>query len=230
MVCQDGFITSHAVENIELLEDEKVKAFVGEYEPEEYLLNAGHPLAVGPYGVPAYYMESKRSQAQGMINAKAVALDVAKEFAEISGRSYGLFEEYKLDDADFALVIIGSSAGTAKDAVDKLREQGIKAGILKIRLYRPFPAAEIAAALKNVKVLAVMDRAEGMSSQGGPLGYDVKAALYDAGANVKTLNYIYGLGGRDVTVESLTEFLNDLQEVDKTGNIGDTYRYLSVRD
>ena len=230
MVCQDGFITSHAVENIELLEDEKVKAFVGEYEPEEYLLNAGTPLAVGPYGTPAYYMEAKRAQAQAMINAKDVALEVAKEFAEVSGRSYGLFEEYKLDDADFALVIIGSSAGTAKDAVDKLREQGIKAGILKIRLYRPFPAAEIAAALKNVKVLAVMDRAEGMSSQGGPLGYDVKAALYDAGANVKTLNYIYGLGGRDVTVESLTEVFNDLQEVDKTGNIGDTYRYLSVRD
>ena len=227
MVCQDGFITSHAVENIELLEDEKVKAFVGEYEPEEYLLNAGHPLAVGPYGVPAYYMESKRSQAQGMINAKAVALDVAKEFAEISGRSYGLFEEYKLDDADYALVIIGSSAGTAKDVVDNLREQGIKAGLLKVRVFRPFPGEEIAKALSKVKSVAILDKADSLNGQGGALYEDVVAGMYNEKLSIPAVNYIYGIGGRDTTVKEIKSVFEDLSKLEE--KVENPYRYLGLR-
>lgn len=150
MICQDGFITSHAVENIELLEDDIVKTFVGEYEPEHYLLKDNEPFAVGPYAVTNYVMEAKRAQMQGLRNAKQVTLDVAKEFEQISGRSYGLFEEYRMEDADYAMVIIGSAAGTGKDTVDMLRKQGVRAGLLKIRLFRPFPAEEIAEALKNV--------------------------------------------------------------------------------
>ena len=161
MVCQDGFITSHAVENINLIEDSLVKDFVGEYTPENYLLNAKRPMSTGAYDVTSYYMEHKRQQAQAMKNAKRVALEVAKDFEKISGRSYGLFEEYKLDDADYAIVIINSAAGTAKDAIDKMRAEGKKVGLLKIRLFRPFPAEEIREALKNVKVLAVMDRRVG---------------------------------------------------------------------
>ncbi len=230
MICQDGFITSHAVENINLLEDKEVKDFVGEYNPQEYLLNQDHSMAVGPYDIPAYYMEHKKQQAVAMENAKQVILDVAAEFEKISGRKYGLFETYKLDDAECAIVIINSAAGTAKDAVDKLRAEGKKVGLLKIRVFRPFPAKEIAEALKNVKVLAVMDRCEGFSSQGGPLGAEVKSALYTAGSTAKVVDYIYGIGGRDVRVENIEEVYGALFDILATGNIGETYRYLSLRD
>lgn len=170
MICQDGFITSHAVENIELLDDAEVKNFVGEYEPENYLLNPECPMAVGPYSVTDFYMEAKRNQAEAMKHVDAVVLDVAKDFAKLSGREYGLFESYRLEDADRAIVMIGSAAGTAKDAIDQLRDQGEKVGLLKIRLYRPFPGEAIAEALKNVKAVAVMDRAEGYSNQEALLG------------------------------------------------------------
>lgn len=229
MICQDGFITSHGVQNIELLEDDVVKNFVGEYNPESWLLNPEHPEAVGPYTNPPYYMEAKYSQLVGMNNAKKVALEVAADFEKISGRKYGLFEEYRTEDADYIMVIMGSAAGTGKDTVDNLRDQGIKAGLLKIRMFRPFPGEEIAEALKNAKVIACMDRTESYNSQDGPIGNDVKAALFNAGMAPKVLNYVYGLAGRDVTVESLASVFEDMQEVDKTGNIGDTYRYLSLR-
>ena len=198
MICQDGFITSHAVENMELLEDDDVKKFVGEYEPENYLLNPECPMAVGPYSITDYYMEAKRNQAEGMKHAEEVVLEVAKEFAEISGREYGLFEAYRMEDAEYAVVMIGSAAGTTKDAIDKLREAGEKVGLLKIRLYRPFPAEAIAQALSGVKSVAVMDRAEGYTNHGGPLGADVMSALYRARSQALAVNYIYGLGGRDV--------------------------------
>ena len=230
MVCQDGFITSHAVENINLIEDSLVKDFVGEYTPENYLLNAKRPMSTGAYDVTSYYMEHKRQQAQAMKNAKRVALEVAKDFEKISGRSYGLFEEYKLDDADYAIVIINSAAGTAKDAIDKMRAEGKKVGLLKIRLFRPFPAEEIREALKNVKVLAVMDRSQGFNAYGGPLGAEVKGALYCLEKGPKVVNYIYGLGGRDVRVENVEEVFNELEKIDNSGELGEEYRYLSVRD
>ena len=155
MICQDGFITSHAVENIELLEDDEVKNFVGEYEPENYLLNADQPMAVGPYAVSNYYMETKMAQNTAMKNAKKVILEVGEEFGRMSGREYGFFEEYRLEDAEYALVMIGSAAGTTKDAVDRLREQGMKVGLLKLRVFRPFPDEEIANALSNCKTVAI---------------------------------------------------------------------------
>lgn len=230
MVCQDGFITSHAVENIELLEDADVKAFVGDYDPEHYLLNSQERMAVGPYSVTNYYMEAKKQHAQAMANAKQVVLDVAREFAKISGREYGLFEAYRLEDADYAMVIIGSAAGTAKDAVDALREKGIKAGLLKIRLFRPFPAEEIARALFHVKAVAIMDRAESLSSQGGPLGSEVMAALYRARSQALAVNYIYGLGGRDVRVDQAQEVFEQLEKIAAAGEVTDAYRYLGLRE
>jgi pyruvate ferredoxin oxidoreductase alpha subunit len=230
MICQDGFITSHAVENITLLEDKLVKDFVGEYEPEHYLLKDGESIAYGPYAVTNYVMEARRAQMQGLRNAKKVVLDVAKDFARISGREYGYFEEYRLEDAEYAMVIIGSAAGTAKDTVDALRDQGVKAGVLKIRLFRPFPEKEIAEALKNVKYLAIMDRTEDFNTNCGPLGAEVKSALYNRNLHPAALNYCYGLGGRDVTVESLTSVFEDLMKVAETGELGETYRYLSVRE
>ncbi|WDV46673.1 pyruvate ferredoxin oxidoreductase [Clostridiaceae bacterium M8S5] len=227
MVCQDGFITSHAVENIELIEDDKVKAFVGEYEPKEYLLNPAQVLSVGPYDTPMYYIEHKRQQAQAMINAKKVAIEVAKEFEKISGRSYGLFEEYKLEDAEQALVIINSTAGTAKTAVDKLRAEGKKVGLLKIRLFRPFPAEEIAQALKNVKTIAVMDKAESFSACGGPLFAEVRSAMYQLIEKPNIVNYIYGLGGRDVRVEDIETVYSAIEDLKEPENV---YRYLGVRE
>jgi len=229
MICQDGFITSHAVENIELLDDGDVRAFVGDYNPQHYLLNKQETMAVGPYAVSSYYMEAKKQHANAMAEVKQVALDVAKEFAKISGREYGLFEEYCLDDADFALVIIGSAAGTAKDAVDALREKGVKAGLLKIRLFRPFPAEEIAQALAHVKAVAIMDRAESLSSQGGPLGAEVMAALYRARSQALAVNYIYGLGGRDVRVDQIEDVFGQLEKDAAAGQIADAYRYLGLR-
>ena len=230
MICQDGFITSHAVENIELLEDEEVRSFVGEYEPENYLLNPDCPMAVGPYSVTDYYMEAKRNQAEGMRHVEQVVLDIAKEFAELSGREYGLFEAYRLEDAERAVVMIGSAAGTTKDAIDRLREKGEKVGLLKIRLYRPFPADAIAEALKNVKAVAVMDRAEGYSNHGGPLGADVMAALFRARSTALAANIIYCLGGRDVRVEDMEQVFEDLQTMIDQDDAGETYRYMGLRE
>ena len=230
MICQDGFITSHAVENIELLEDADVKNFVGEYEPENYLLNPEQPMAVGPYAITDYYMEAKRNQAEGMKNAVAVVEEVAKEFAAISGREYGLFEEYCMEDAERAVVIIGSAAGTTKDAIDALRAKGEKVGLIKIRLYRPFPADELAQALQNVKAVAIMDRAEGYTNHGGPLGADVMSALFRARSQALAVNYVYGLGGRDVRVEDMESVFEDLKQIVADGDAGETYRYLGIRE
>ncbi len=230
MVCQDGFITSHAVENIELLEDEEVKGFVGEYEPEHFLLNPACPMAVGPYSVSDYYLEAKRSQAEGMRHAERVVLEVAKGFEALSGRKYGLFEAYRLEDADRAVVMIGSAAGTTKDAIDELRKKGEKVGLLKIRLFRPFPADAVADALKNVKAVAVMDRAEGYTNHGGPLGADVMSALFRAGSNALAVNIIYGLGGRDVRVEDMEQVFADLKTMIEKQDAGETYRYMGIRE
>ncbi len=230
MICQDGFITSHAVENIDLLDDTEVKNFVGEYEPENYLLNPKQPMAVGPYAISDYYMEAKRNQAEGMKNVVNVVKEVAKEFAQISGREYGLFEEYCMEDAERAVVIIGSAAGTTKDAIDALRAKGEKVGLIKIRLYRPFPAEEITEALKNVKAVAIMDRAEGYTNHGGPLGADVMSAMFRARSQAFAVNYIYGLGGRDVRVEDMEGVFEDLKQIIADGDAGETYRYMGLRE
>lgn len=230
MVCQDGFITSHSVENIELLEDHKVKDFVGDYYPHHYLLNKDEPMAMGPLDLPMHCFEHKREQAQAMINAKKTILDVADKFFKLTGRRYGLFEDYFLKDAEIAIVIINSTAGTAKAVVDELREKGIKAGLLKIRVFRPFPAGEMAEALKNLKALAVMDKAEGLSSVGGPLYADVKAALYGKADGIKCVNYVYGLGGRDVRTDDIKKVYDDLLEIVRSGKVSDTYRFLGLKE
>ncbi len=230
MVCQDGFITSHGVSNIQLIEDEKVKAFVGEYEPEDYLLNDRNPLAVGPYGTAPYYMEVKRKQAQAMMDAEEIIGDVARRFEELTGRSYGFIEEYRMEDAETAVVVIGSSAGTGKAAVDELRERGVRAGLIKLRVFRPFPAKLIAEALSGVKAVAVMDKTDSFSGNGGPLFSETRSALYDRKERPLMVNYIYGLGGRDVTVDHFFEVFDALGRIAESGEPGETYRYIGVRD
>lgn len=229
MICQDGFITSHSIENIELEEDAEVKKFVGEYHPEHYLLNKKEPIAVGPLDLQAFLFEHKAGQAEAMKASKQVILDVSKDFEKWTGRHYGLFEEYKLDDAEIAIVCMNSTAGTTKAVVDKLRENGIKAGLLKIRVYRPFPGEEIAKALSHLKAIAVLDKADSLNAIGGALFEDVTSSMYVAKENVPAVNYVYGIGGRDTTEKDIESVYADLSEIVKNGKVENTYRYLGLR-
>jgi pyruvate ferredoxin oxidoreductase alpha subunit len=230
MICEDGFITSHAIENIELEDDEAVKKFVGEYHPENYLLKKENPLAVGPYGVSNYYMEARVAQAQAMKNAKKVILDVAADFEKTFGRKYGFFEEYKMEDAELAMVIMGSSAGTAKAAVDKLRAEGVKAGLIKIRVFRPFPGEELAKALKGVKAVAVMDKSEGFSACGGPLFAETAGACINMPDRPLMVDIVFGLGGRDFTVEAALSVYDRLKNIAATGEPGELYTHMGQRE
>ena len=229
MTCMDGFITSHAVENIELLETDAVRKFIGEYNPEHYLLKKENPLAVGPYDVSAYYMEHKVQEAEAMKAAKSRILEVAAEFEKISGRRYGLFEEYRMEDAQLALVLIGSTAGTAKAAIDKLREDGVKAGLVKIRVFRPFPGEELARALAGTRAVAVMDKSEGFSANGGPLFAETCSALYDLKERPYMINIVYGLGGRDVKTEDIEKVFGRLTDIARTGETHPVYTHMGQR-
>ncbi len=228
-VCQDGFITSHSIENIELLEDDVAKKFVGEYKPEHYLLNSKEPISVGPMDLQAYLFEHKYQEANAMRNAKNVILEISKEFEKLTGRSYSLFEEYKLGDAEIAIVCMNSTAGTTKVVVDELRNKGIKAGLLKIRVYRPFPAEEIAKALSNVKAIAVLDRADSLNACGGALFTDVTSGMFVNNVQIPTVNYIYGIGGRDTTSKDIEGVYSDLMEIAKTGKVDNPYRYFGLK-
>ncbi len=231
MVCQDGFITSHGVENILLVEDDRVKAFVGEYEPQHYLLHPTQRMAVGPYAVSNYYMETKRAQRQAMLEAKQVILDVAARFEEMTGRRYGFFEAYRMEDAACAIVLIGSAAGTCKAAVDHIRNTtGKKVGLIKIRVFRPFPEEELAQALAGVEAVAVLDRSEMFSGTSGPLGAEVRAAMYQARCKAEVVNYFYGLGGRDITVSDFEAVYDGLETLARTHEVTDMYRYIGLRE
>lgn len=229
MVCQDGFITSHSIETIDLLEDDKVKDFVGTYKPDHYLLNHKEPISIGPLDLQGYLFEHKAAQAEAMKNAKKVILEVAEEFEKLTGRKYGLFEEYKLDDAEIAIVCMNSTAGTAKFVVDDLRNKGIKAGLLKVRVFRPFPAEEIAKALSHVKAVAVLDKADSLNAAGGALFTDITSGMYVNNVNVPTVSYIYGIGGRDTKCDDIEKVYIDLEEIVKTEKIDNPYRYLGLR-
>lgn len=229
MICQDGFITSHSIENIQLENDEDVKKFVGEYKPEHYLLNDKEPMAIGPLDLQAYLFEHKAQQAEAMKNAKKVIKEVAEDFEKWTGRKYEFFEKYKLDDAEIAIVCMNSTAGTTKAVVDELREKGVKAGLLKVRMFRPFPVEEIAEALSHLKAVAVLDKADSLNAAGGALFEDVTSAMYVNKKSVPMVNYVYGIGGRDTTEKQLESVYSDLAEIAKSGNVGNPYRYLGLR-
>lgn len=230
MICEDGFITSHALENIELESDEDVKAFVGEYHPENYLLKSENPLAVGPYGVSGYYMEARVAQAEAMKNAKRAILEVAADFEKKFGRSYGFFESYRMEDAEIAMVLMGSSAGTAKVAVDELRAKGVKAGLIKVRVFRPFPGEEIVEAFKHCKAVAVMDKSEGFSANGGPLFAETASQAINLEQRPKMIDIVYGLGGRDFTVDHAKRVFARLENIVETGETGPIYSHMGQRD
>ncbi|MDK2989331.1 MAG: pyruvate ferredoxin oxidoreductase alpha subunit [Methanoculleus sp.] len=210
-VCFDGFILTHTFEPVTLLTQEEVDAYLPAFTPYQRL-DAANPLSMGMYATPEYYTEFRYEVDRAMQRAKQAFIKAGREFGEQFGRDYSaLVEGYRLDDADTALVAMGSICGTAKDAIDEMREHGRKVGLLKIRTYRPFPAQEIADALKGVSTVAVLDKNISLGN-GGAVGTEVKSALYGSGAAV--YDYIIALGGRDVRKRDIAAVV-DLAEKGK---------------
>ena len=232
MVLFDGFITSHAEERVEIFDDAKVKAFVGEYRPKYSLLDLDHPVTYGPLDFTDYYFEHKRQQVAAMERATSVILEVGEEFGRRFGRRYGLFEAYRLDDAEVAIVVLSSTAGTTRVVVDRLRAQGLKVGLLKPRVFRPFPAKELAEALAHVQVVGVMDRSISFGSMdnAGPLFLELCAATRIYGGSMPIVNYIFGLGGRDILPREIEQVFRDLLRIRDTGKVERLVTYLGVRE
>ena len=205
MVMQDGFIISHGVENVKILDDDVVKKFVGERNPDRFLLDVKNPYTIGPLALPDYYFEIKRQQEEAMINAKRVYLEVGGELSKITGNKYSYFEEYKMEDAQAVIVVLSSAAGTAKDAIDEMRAEGKKVGLLKPKLFRPFPYKEMRDALKDIPVVGVLDRSMSFGSY-APLYTEIRNSLFELETKPKLQSYIFGLGGKDI-------FKNDIKQV-----------------
>ncbi len=229
MVCMDGFIISHSIESMEFLPDEVIRDFIGEFKPRHPLLDVDKPVTYGPLVLPDFYIEFKRAQHEAINRAKKVTLEVAREFEKISGRSYGLFEPYRLEDADIAVVLLNSAAGTAKDVVDAFRDKGISVGLLKPRLFRPFPYEEVAEALSNAKVICVFDRADSFGGF-GPMYMEIASAMMASGSSPLMVNKIYGLGGRDFMPEDAEAVIKELTEILDTGKAGTLKEYIGVRE
>lgn len=233
MVMHDGFITSHGMERVELFDDEEVQQFVGEYKPVmPTLLDVNKPVTYGPLDFYDYYFEHKRQQVEAMDNATDVILDVARDFEKLSGRRYGLFETYRLDDADVAIMVLSSTAGTTRTVVDKMRAEGKKVGLLKPRVFRPFPAKQLAEALSHVKVVGVMDRSIsfGAMNNSGPLFLELLAAQRIYGGSMPIVDYVFGLGGRDIVPPEIESVFADLLQIADSGKVDNLVTYLGVRE
>lgn len=228
MVCLDGFITSHAIENMSLLDDAEVRQFIGEYKALHSLLDTDNPVTYGAMTLPDTYIEFKRQQSDAIARAKDVVSEIGKDFGNRFGREYGLLEKYMLDDADVAIVILSSAAGTTKVAVDELRKKGKKVGILRPRLFRPFPFKEVADALKGVKAVACLDRVDSMSGFGGPLFNEVRSSLYESEKRPKITSRIFGLGGRDYKVKDAVGVFEELLKITETGRIEALTKYITL--
>jgi len=214
MSCLDGFITTHSIDRIDVLDDETVAEFVGDYKPVNPLLDVDEPVTHGAFaGLGGPFFEFKRAQREAIERSREVIKKVAAEYSELSGRPFGAIETWGMEDAELAIVVIGSTAGNARHVARQLRADGKKVGVVKVRVFRPFPYAELAAALAGVKAVAVMDRAESFGAEGGPLFLEVRSALYDAENRVPVVGYIYGLGGSDVRLELIERVYSDLSDI-----------------
>lgn len=230
MVTLDGFIISHTLERVEILDDEQVKKFVGDFAPKYPLLDTKNPITWGPLDFHDFYFEHKRGQIEGLEKAHAIVRSVGKEYEALSGRRFDYFEPYKMEDAEVAVVALGSAVGTARGVVDELREKGKKVGLIKLRVFRPFPRKEIAQALKNLKALAVMDRSHSFGGYGGPVFSEIRSACYGTGMDIPIVNYIYGLGGRDTTFEEIRGLYSEMEQVVLSGKRPEEIRFLNVRE
>lgn len=226
MVSTDGFIISHCMEKLDTLEDAEAKKFIGEKKFDRSLLDINNPKTMGCLDLQDYYFEHKMPVTEAMRNAPQTILEVADEFAKKYGRKYSLIEEYRLEDAERVIVALGSTCGTTREVVDELRDKGEKVGLLKIRVFRPFPAEEIARALSKVRSVAVLDRVDSFSSQGSQTFVETCAALFESKSRPQIVNYIYGLGGRDIGLEDLKKVYEDLKNVDKLPRVN----HLGVRE
>jgi pyruvate ferredoxin oxidoreductase alpha subunit len=207
----DGFTLSHVIEPIEILSQEEVNKYLPPYKPKMWL-DVTNPLTMGPVGMPEVYTEAKRAQEEAMRNAKPVVLEAWAEFAKLFGRKYQPVETYRTEGAETLLVTMGSTSETAMSAVDAMRALGRKVGLVRIRLYRPFPKEEFLGAIKGAKQLAVMDRALAFSGmETGPLATEIKSVLYDSHEKHYVWNFIAGLAGRDITVENFTEMADGVE-------------------
>ena len=242
MVGLDGFTLSHTLENVHVLPDETVKNFVGtrqfplvtthEGKTVPLRLDVENPMTIGPLDLPDYYFEHKRQQEEAMRNAPEIIKQIHEEYARISGRRYGdgLLDPYRLEDAEIAVICLGSTAGTVKTVVDDLRNEGVKAGLLRIRTFRPLPVEGITKALEKVKAVAVMDRSMSFGGHGGAVFHEVRHALYDAATHPHVVNYIYGLGGRDTSPSQIREIFNDLQKILETGRVKAPVQFVGLRE
>ena len=229
MVNLDGFVISHGMENVDIYEDKKVKSFVGEYKTLVNLLDLKNPVTVGPFDLQDYYFEHKRQQVRGMMNAQKAIEKTAKDFKTVFGREYNMIEGYRLEDAEFAIIGLGSTMGTLRMVVDEARKSDMKVGLLKIRSFRPFPKELIRKALEGKKAAAVLDRADSFNAVSGPLYSEVTSALYGV-SQMPVVNYIYGLGGRDISIGLLHRVIKDTYDIARKGKINNTLTYLGVRE
>ena len=228
MVCLDGFILSHTLEALEVNTDQQVQDFIGTFSRPDNLLDVDNPQTFGAFALQNYYFEFKKQQQDAMGNVPAVLEQVGAEYGELSGRAYGALDPYRCDDAEVILLGLGSTMGTAKQAVDDLREEeGLKCGVLKIRMFRPFPGEAIRAALQNAAVVGVMDRAISFGL-GGPLFHEIRSARY--GDDAPMVNFIYGLGGRDLSLDHAKGALKALAEARETGSAEPEVRYIGLRE
>jgi pyruvate ferredoxin oxidoreductase alpha subunit len=229
MVAIDGFILSHCMDRIEVLEDQQVKGFVGKLKPNYSLLDVDHPIMVSPACLPDSYYEHKRAQAQGMNDALPVIEKVAKEFGEKFGRHWPTLAGYQTDDAEAVVMCMGSAVGTTRTAVDELRKQGKKVGMYKLRIFRPLVAARFKELLAKHKVVGVLDRVDSVDGYVTPLTNEVRAALYDVGSRPMVPSYVYGLGGREFEPEDAMKVLDELLEFARAGKARDDVAYVGVR-
>lgn len=230
LVGMDGFIISHSMEQVKIEDEKRVKAFVGEYRPLYPLLDTDQKITVGPLDLTDYYFEHKRNQIEGIENSSAVIEEVGKEFGREFGRKYGFLEEYRMEDAETCVVVLSSAAGTGKDAVDELRAEGKKIGLVKPRVFRPFPYKQISKTLKKVKAVAVLDRSVCPGGFGAPLFTEIRSALYDLNPRPRIVNYVFGLGGRDITKEHFKETAAKLEKIADTGQVDEPLGYINLRE
>lgn len=230
MCCLDGFVLSHTLVPVDVLPDEVVKNWVGNYTPRYSVLDVDHPVTYGAADFTDYYFEHKRPQWEAMENAKKVIEEVGEEYGNLTGRYYRFIDTYQLEDAEIAIVILGATAGVTRVAVDELRKDGVKAGMLKIRCFRPFPAGEVAQALRGKKAVAVLERTGFFGAQGNPVFLEVATALYLERIQTHVVNYIFGLGGRDTVPEQICSVFYDLVEIVNSGQPEPIFRYLGLRE
>lgn len=230
MSCLDGFITTHSIDRAELMDDDSAAAFCGEYVAENALLDFENPSSHGNFsGLGGTYFEFKKQQRTAMERSRSVINDIGAEFEKLSGRPFSMVEGWGMEDAETAIVVIGSTAGNARHVARQLRAKGQKVGVLKIRCFRPFPVEELKGALKGVKAVAVLDRSDSFGAEGGPLFLEVRSALYDVTERPAVVNYIYGLGGADVKLDLIERVYTDLSDIASGAAAPGPMAYLGTR-